>query len=988
MAKTKARKIPQKEETIMIKRKIIFSFIATIFLFAYSSEVWAKHFFMMLHYDKGKISVVKKKSKIKREDVAPIDKAHIAANNKIYKCNILDKRGVVLYSSFAKIPRVIYGDWLDENGELTGTAVPIEETAFRVRMPHVDGADIIKIVSKEAGSQTETFTEELSINVKDFKDESKAHRIPFEHTIDKCVIVVVAEGYTASEEIKFGDDFDDIILGLPSDKEGFAEVSPFAENDDVMEYHKLFEPSDESGADDPSEGHYVDTAFDATYDSYGIGRLLTVDDTKVFDFVDDHIPNFDYIFVMVNDEQYGGSGGSVTTFSIHEAAAEICAHEAGHLMGKLADEYETPYPGGYPPGDWEPNVTFELNVDSVPNEYGWRDLIYRDWPDGLWECDDPWTPPCPTPDFNYTKYGLFEGARYLSEGIYRPKHTCKMRSLNQPFCDVCKNAIQEAIDEKSTPNNPPQPPSITFTPSEVHLGDTVRVQASSTDPDLCSVSYEWVVLGGPVLWQGTPDDDTNFGPLTTVCTYTFYCTARDEHGMPSPTSSKDLLTVGNHFIDVTSPVGGDWPKGSLMDIEWNSSELGDNVKIELDRPFGCDNRTQDYIAVVSYSTNSYEWPVDVNEILPLDNCKIRICSVNYPEICDESGSFRIVAPTNTTTTTIPVTTTSSTSSSTSSSSSTTTSINPPKLCVSESSFSFQYTECGSTPGNEYFYIANCGGQGAINYNVNGSKIWIDVSPHVGWCTTEADKITVGVCNLSTMAPGTYEGTIYVTSAYGNKNISVTLTINENQSPDWDNVQIYHEVDECEELFCGLSYQVPEATDPEGDYPITYECYDKPPLSTFNALNRNFKWKPPYTAVDPGDGYKYYFVYLRATDTCDKSTNSGIGIKVIDVPRAPSVTALVDITSFPGLFMNEGESVTINANATDPDDNDTIWYKWYVAIKSGGEWYEWSIYDWSTSRSSITVELSDHGFRIKWRCEVKDKTGLTDENYTSAWWVYP
>jgi hypothetical protein len=49
--------------------------------------------------------------------------------------------------------------------------------------------------------------------------------------------------------------------------------------------------------------------------------------------------------------------------------------------------------------------------------------------------------PVPTASFTKGSVGLFEGARYLSEGIYRPTLTSKMRSLNQPFFEVNTAAL-------------------------------------------------------------------------------------------------------------------------------------------------------------------------------------------------------------------------------------------------------------------------------------------------------------------------------------------------------------------------------------------------------------------------------------------------------------------------------------------------------------------------------------------------------------------
>lgn len=232
----------------------------------------------------------------------------------------------------------------------------------------------------------------------------------------KNVWVILAEGYTASELAKFQSDTTTLTTG-------FFSVSPFKEYKTAINVYTVFSPSYETGADHPSDGIYADTAFDATFETYGIDRLLTVNDEKALNAAS-QIQYFDAVFALVNDDQYGGSGGGVIVVSTNENSIEIALHEAGHVVGKLADEYETEYPG-YPSGDNEPNVTYQTKREKVP----WKDWIESDIP-------------LPTPeDYSIDSIGLFEGARYLSGGIYRPKHNCKMRSLNEPFCEVCREAL-------------------------------------------------------------------------------------------------------------------------------------------------------------------------------------------------------------------------------------------------------------------------------------------------------------------------------------------------------------------------------------------------------------------------------------------------------------------------------------------------------------------------------------------------------------------
>ena len=55
---------------------------------------------------------------------------------------------------------------------------------------------------------------------------------------------------------------------------------------------------------------------------------------------------------------------------------------------------------------------------------------------------NPWieaATPVPTPETAAfaDKVGLFEGARYLTSGMYRPQQSCLMNTLGTPFCRIC-----------------------------------------------------------------------------------------------------------------------------------------------------------------------------------------------------------------------------------------------------------------------------------------------------------------------------------------------------------------------------------------------------------------------------------------------------------------------------------------------------------------------------------------------------------------------
>lgn len=233
---------------------------------------------------------------------------------------------------------------------------------------------------------------------------------------NRMVWVIMGDGYTSMEIDDYHQDVDRVI------KEFFG-TSPWSDYKYFINVYRIDVISNESGADHPSDNLYVDTALDSTYDTYGITRLLTVDDSKAFEIAC-IIPSFDAVMIIVNDESYGGSGGATMVLSNHEKAARIALHEAGHLVGGLADEYETPYPG-YPEGDREPNVTYQKELEYIP----WKNWI---------EIETP----LPTPEFEGDfPVGLYEGARYKATDIYRPTHNSIMRSLGAPYGPINSESL-------------------------------------------------------------------------------------------------------------------------------------------------------------------------------------------------------------------------------------------------------------------------------------------------------------------------------------------------------------------------------------------------------------------------------------------------------------------------------------------------------------------------------------------------------------------
>lgn len=214
--------------------------------------------------------------------------------------------------------------------------------------------------------------------------------------------------------------------------QGFFAQEPFKEYQRYFNVHRVDVTSAESGADHPEDVPPTskDTAFDATYNCAGIERLICVDGSKVDTVLSSSIgaDQQDMVLVLVNDTEFGGSGGSIAVASLDPAVIELVLHEIGHSFGLLADEYDTQPPSCdntvEPP---EVNVTRETdrglikwNVGAGPPT-GWI---------------DPATP-IPTISTDPGVPGLYEGAKYCPTGLFRPTFNSKMRTLvlgdNQTF---------------------------------------------------------------------------------------------------------------------------------------------------------------------------------------------------------------------------------------------------------------------------------------------------------------------------------------------------------------------------------------------------------------------------------------------------------------------------------------------------------------------------------------------------------------------------
>ena len=254
---------------------------------------------------------------------------------------------------------------------------------------------------------------------------------------NRCIhIAFVAEGYLEDEMPVFLEDARVAIDAL------FAH-EPFKSMRNRFHIVAVKSPSKESGTSEPSKGIWKETALHSHFDTFYSNRYLTTLNIKDLHDVLAGTP-YEHIIVLVNTDQYGG-GGILNSYNLsmthHPNYRPVVVHEFGHSFGGLGDEYAYEnepipmYPHDVEP--WEPNLT------TLTDFHGkWEDMIEKDT-----------KKPTPATPENKDKVGLYEGAGYSLNGVYRGMQDCRMRTNGNPvFCRVCDRALRNLIkfytDEK------------------------------------------------------------------------------------------------------------------------------------------------------------------------------------------------------------------------------------------------------------------------------------------------------------------------------------------------------------------------------------------------------------------------------------------------------------------------------------------------------------------------------------------------------------
>lgn len=235
-------------------------------------------------------------------------------------------------------------------------------------------------------------------------------------TDDRLDVVIIGDGYTASQQGDFHAD-------ATAKWADITAVEPYKSYQGLFNVWTVDAVSPESGiSGDPGADTVRNTALGSYFWCSDTERLICTDIDKVASYAA-KAPAADLVIVLANSTKYGGAGysgllaegypfnGVSTLSSDHPSSSLIAAHEIGHSVGLLDDEYTYDaygtWTGGEPGGI---NSTTYTAGQLTGRQAKWYRWLGQSDPAG-------------------GTVGTYEGSAYYPFGLHRPTASSLMREL-------------------------------------------------------------------------------------------------------------------------------------------------------------------------------------------------------------------------------------------------------------------------------------------------------------------------------------------------------------------------------------------------------------------------------------------------------------------------------------------------------------------------------------------------------------------------------
>lgn len=260
----------------------------------------------------------------------------------------------------------------------------------------------------------------------------------------KFRLVILGDGFQASEEGQFNNAVATLRSNLFDARLSSGQKLFFAAHADDFDVCVKFIASHDSGVLGPSSGPKT-TELGVTYTGKWRDCWFKEDpnvDQKVMSDANDQacVGTPDYVFVIVHvssqdSDDGGGCARDKIMYVTVNATATAPAHELGHALAALYDEYVTN------------RDVLGTNLKNERNCATTADGHNVPW--SMW-LRDPANPDTDTAHAQAGVLGVYEGCDSVKRGAYRPSNVCMMYGMDADFCYACTTVLQAAFAARGT----------------------------------------------------------------------------------------------------------------------------------------------------------------------------------------------------------------------------------------------------------------------------------------------------------------------------------------------------------------------------------------------------------------------------------------------------------------------------------------------------------------------------------------------------------
>lgn len=233
-------------------------------------------------------------------------------------------------------------------------------------------------------------------------------------SLQQLAVLFVSAGYRSTEAGRFEQDARKLACDI-------LILTPFKENAKSIGLHAAALSDPDYLQVRPAPSQAGDCGFQdagqTTVDRIGNVRRALLQNTP--------LRRIDYVVILVKDGAAMGCGGGPAIYATNNLSAGVLAHELGHSLADLRDEY-----GGKRKLDRRParrNCTSTLDPSKMP-----------------WPVNTDQLPSDGLHDPNIV--GAYTGCDHVDQGLYRPTFSCRMgRDTSAEFCTVCRDWIVKEL---------------------------------------------------------------------------------------------------------------------------------------------------------------------------------------------------------------------------------------------------------------------------------------------------------------------------------------------------------------------------------------------------------------------------------------------------------------------------------------------------------------------------------------------------------------